>query len=264
MIGHARARKLAIDFVGNVGLRRADHRRVDVFCRYSTGCATSSTTWAWSPSNSTTRSNVASEASSVANTPGGWPPTDTWKRHAAVGGQPAPPLPPAGQFHGVAVGSLPQATATASAQLVQRTHPPAGGVAMARDHTYATLIVGAGFAGLGAAIRLAEAGLNKTGDHHSGARRPRGRNLARHHVSGCEVRHPLAALLVLVRQEPDLVANVLARRGDLPPPRGHGDQVRHPPAHPVRPRSQRLTFAENKGIWSATTQTASYFMHAPW
>jgi cation diffusion facilitator CzcD-associated flavoprotein CzcO len=35
---------------------------------------------------------------------------------------------------------------------------------MARDHTYATLIVGAGFAGLGAAIRLAEAGFNKTGD----------------------------------------------------------------------------------------------------
>ncbi len=35
---------------------------------------------------------------------------------------------------------------------------------MTREHTYATLIVGAGFAGLGAAIRLAEAGLNKTGD----------------------------------------------------------------------------------------------------
>ncbi len=35
---------------------------------------------------------------------------------------------------------------------------------MAREHTYATLIVGAGFAGLGAAIRLAEAGLNETGN----------------------------------------------------------------------------------------------------
>src|ERR1700753_1774125 len=35
---------------------------------------------------------------------------------------------------------------------------------MAREHTYATLIVGAGFTGLGTAIKLAEAGLDDTDD----------------------------------------------------------------------------------------------------
>ena len=35
---------------------------------------------------------------------------------------------------------------------------------MAREHTYATLIIGAGFTGLGTAIKLAEAGLTETDD----------------------------------------------------------------------------------------------------
>ena len=44
------------------------------------------------------------------------------------------------------------------------------------------------------------------------ARRPRRRHLARQHVSRCGMRHPVAAVLVLVRKNPDLVARLLRRQ----------------------------------------------------
>ena len=67
-------------------------------------------------------------------------------------------------------------------------------------HIHDTLIVGAGFTGIGAAIKLTQAGvddfviLERVG--------PRRRNLAGQHVSRCGVRCPVAAVLVLLRQEP--------------------------------------------------------------
>ena len=57
---------------------------------------------------------------------------------------------------------------------------------------------------------------------HPRARRPRRRHLARQHVSRCGLRHPVAAVLVLVREEPGLVAGLLTGRRDLPPHRGPG------------------------------------------
>src|ERR1700751_2897325 len=76
-----------------------------------------------------------------------------------MGGKPPPPLSSAGHPHGVAGRPLPAATAAAGAQLVQRTDPRAGGMMMANTHTHATLSVGAGFRGLGAAVKLAQAGI---------------------------------------------------------------------------------------------------------
>lgn len=76
------------------------------------------------------------------------------------GHQPTPPLPPAGEFDGVAFRPVSAAPTSAGAVLGGRTHPRAGGVSMARDHAHAALIIAAGFTGLGAAIRLAEAGVD--------------------------------------------------------------------------------------------------------
>ena len=61
----------------------------------------------------------------------------------------------------MAFGVLPQAAVEADAELVAGTHPRAGGVTMAADGIYSTLIIGAGFTGLGAAIRLAESGVTR-------------------------------------------------------------------------------------------------------
>src|SRR6201996_2317296 len=44
--------------------------------------------------------------------------------------------------------------------LGSRSHSRAGGMTMAKTATHATLIVGAGFSGLGAAIKLAQAGVD--------------------------------------------------------------------------------------------------------
>ena len=54
MIGHAKARRLAIEFVGNIATR-ASSWAPSCTCRCSTGCATRSSAWAWSPRGSTTR-----------------------------------------------------------------------------------------------------------------------------------------------------------------------------------------------------------------
>ncbi len=78
------------------------------------------------------------------------------------------------------------------------------------EKIYDTLVVGAGFTGIGAAIKLTEAGVNdlvilERGDRVGG-------HLARQHLSRCRLRHPVAVVLVLFRQEPELVAIVCAGR----------------------------------------------------
>ena len=52
------------------------------------------------------------------------------------------------------------------------------------------------------------------------ARRPGRRHLARQHLPRRRLRHPVAAVLLLVRAEPRLVAGVFAQRRDLRPHRG--------------------------------------------
>ncbi len=109
---------------------------------------------------------------------------------------------------------------------------------MAGDHTYATLIVGAGFTGLGAAIRLAEAGVDdivilERTDRVGGTWRD-----TTYPGASCDVPSLLYSYSFV--KNPTWSRTYSPAAGDLPPSRGHGDQVRHPPPHPVRPRSQRL------------------------
>ena len=122
-------------------------------------------------------------------------------------------------------------------------------------HVYDTLIVGTGFTGIGTAIKLAEAGRRRL--RHRRTRRPRRRHLARQHVSRCGVRYPVAAVLVLVRQEPELVARLLARRRDLRAHRGHGRRVRPASAHPVRHRGQRPALRRDRGRLDRERRTAA-------
>ena len=105
------------------------------------------------------------------------------------------------------------------------------------NEVHDTLIVGAGFTGLGAAIRLRQAGI----DDIVLARtcRPGRRHLARQRLPRCRVRHPVTAVLVLVRQEPVVVARLPVRRGDLRPYRGPGRPVRASPTDPVQHRGHR-------------------------
>ncbi len=78
---------------------------------------------------------------------------------------------------------------------------------MADTLIHDTLIVGAGFTGIGTAIKLTQAGvddfviLERVG--------PRWRNVARQHVSRCGVRCSVVAVLVLVREESELVKGLL-------------------------------------------------------
>ncbi len=129
---------------------------------------------------------------------------------------------------------------------------------MTGEDTHAALIVGAGFTGLGAAIRLAEAGVADIVDPR--ARRPRRRDMARHHVPGRQLRHPLAAVLLLVRAEPVVVAGLFARAGDLPPPRGHGRAGSTCDAASGSTTDvSALAFDEDAGVWTATTKDHKRF-----
>ena len=79
-------------------------------------------------------------------------------------------------------------------------------------------IVGAGFGGVGIAIKLREAGFDRVRDLR--ARRQRRRRLAGEHLPGRRLRRPLAPLLVLVRPRASLVAPLRAPGGDPRLPRG--------------------------------------------
>ena len=88
-------------------------------------------------------------------------------------------------------------------------------------------------------------------------RRPRRRNVARQHVSRCGVRRSVAAVLVLVREEPELVAGVLAGRRDL----RHTSRT-WSTQFDLRSRIQfgvevsGLDFDEDEGVWTVTTRAA--------
>ena len=110
-----------------------------------------------------------------------------------------------------------------------------GGVAM-----HAVAILGAGFSGIGMAVRLLQAGIDdivviERGDEVGGTWRD-------NTFPGCGVRHPERSVLVLVRPQSGLVAHFPAAGRDprLParcrrPVRGHGeDSLRH------RARARRL------------------------
>ena len=138
------------------------------------------------------------------------------------------------------------------AELVQRTHPRAGGLTMADTKVYDTLIVGAGFTGIGTAIKLTQAGVD---DFVILEReRPRRRHVAGQHVSRCGVRHPVAAVLVLVREEPELVAGLLAGRRDLRAHRGHGRRSSTcAGGSSSASRSTGCDFDEDEGVWTVKT-----------
>ncbi len=79
------------------------------------------------------------------------------------------------------------------------------------------LIIGSGFAGLGAAIRLRQGRPRRLPGHRAGQRGRR--HLARQHLPRRGVRRPVPPVLVLLRAQPEVVAFVLAAAGDpgLPP-----------------------------------------------
>ena len=84
------------------------------------------------------------------------------KRHAAMVINPTPSLPAAGQLDGVAVRYAIRGRCCVRSRAGSRNSPTSlrrKGIGMP-NHIYSTLIVGAGFTGLGAAIKLAEAGVN--------------------------------------------------------------------------------------------------------
>ena len=102
---------------------------------------------------------------------------------------------------------------------------------------FEVVVIGTGFSGLGAAIRLKQEGiddfvvLEKAGE--------RRRHLARQHLSRVRLRRAVAPVLVLVRAQPEVVADVRAAAGDPRLPRALHRQVRRAPAHPVRRRGHR-------------------------
>ena len=141
---------------------------------------------------------------------------------------------------------------------VQRSHPRAGGVIMATTHTYATLIVGAGFSGLGAAIKLAAGRRRRHRD--PGAQRPRRRNLARHQLSGRQLRHPVAAVLV------SRSSRTRPGRGPTRRPTKSANHIEDmADRFDIRRRIQfgqevtGLSFDEDAGVWTATTASRKRF-----
>ena len=95
------------------------------------------------------------------------------KVHAGDGGRPQAPLPPARQHHGLAERALPARAAPADPDLVQGAHLRAGqrrhrSKREERAHdgrpssrrAHDALVIGAGFTGLGTAIKLREAGVD--------------------------------------------------------------------------------------------------------
>ena len=236
MIGHAKARKLAIEFVGNVaspGLIIGALMYVPLLNRVRNEIAG----MGMEPErlyNAMKRFKQLGERGERT-----WrvPAYQVLKRHAGDGRQPAPPVPPAGQLDGVAVRPLSQTAAQAGPQLVQRTHLRAGGVTMADDRTHAALIIGAGFTGLGAAIKLTEAGVDdivilERADRVGGTWRD-----TTYPGASCDIPSLLYSFSFV--KNPDLVAHLLPGPGDLPAHRGPGRPLRPPPPHPVRPRGQR-------------------------
>ena len=93
-----------------------------------------------------------------------------------------------------------------------------------------------------------------------GTRRPGRRNLARHNLSRRELRRPLAAVLVLVRQEPDLVAYATPL-----PRRSTAISKTWPTRFDIRRHIRfghevsDLAFDEDDGVWTATTKRRKRF-----
>ena len=105
----------------------------------------------------------------------------------------------------------------------------------ARRHV-GVLIIGSGFAGLGAAIRLAQDGRDDYLVDRAGQRGRR--HLARQHLPGRGLRRPLAPVLVLLRAQPELVALVLpADRDPGLPARRRGEVRRRATSTCSTPRS---------------------------
>ena len=125
---------------------------------------------------------------------------------------------------------------------------------MPRTPTHATLIIGAGFTGLGAAIKLKQAGLDGEEDIVILERSDRVGGTWRDTTypgASCDIPSLLYSFSFV--QEPRLVADLLACRRDLPSPRGPGDPFdlrRH-----IRfgQDVNGLSFDESSGLWTATT-----------
>ena len=67
----------------------------------------------------------------------------------------------------------------------------------------------------------------------------RGRHLVLQHLSGLPVRRPLAPVLVLLRAQPGLVADLLPPARDRRLPEEARRRLRHPPVHRLRDRGDR-------------------------
>ena len=116
-----------------------------------------------------------------------------------------------------------------------------------------TVIVGAGFSGIGAAIKLDKAGL---GDYLvDRGRRRVGRHLALEHLSRYRRRHPVVLLPVLLRAEPDW------SRTYAPGQRAEGlrralrRQVRPAPQDPVQHQGARRRRSTTTPTCGASTPT---------
>ena len=129
MIGHAKARTAGDRLRRQRRHPGSDHRRDHVRRRCSTGCATTSSTWAWSPSGCTRpmkRFKELGDRGRIHPARADLPVPEAARRH---GRQPRQPVPPAGQLDGV---GCPTATrgrcCSPIPTLVQGTHPRAGGL----------------------------------------------------------------------------------------------------------------------------------------
>ena len=96
-------------------------------------------------------------------------------------------------------------------------------------------IIGAGFGGW-ARLRLCSKARRL---RHLRARRGRGRDVARQHLSGLRLRRGVAPLLILLRAEPRLDGKFLAPARNLGLPAPLRARLRRAPAHPIQSRSPR-------------------------
>ena len=113
------------------------------------------------------------------------------------------------------------------------------------DHDVA--VVGAGFSGIGAAIKLDKAGISRL-RRARGRRRGR-RRVALEHLSRCRRRHPVIQLSVLVRQARRLVAGLRARQRAEGVRRGLADKYDVRPRIRFNTRVAGATFDEDAQLW---------------
>ena len=121
-------------------------------------------------------------------------------------------------------------------------------------------IIGSGFGGLCMAIQLKRAGIDSLHDPREGGA-PR-RDLARQHLPRRGLRLAVVPLLLLLRAEDRLVAEVGAAARDPRLHRALRAEVRPPPPHPLRHRGRRRALRRGRGRLARSAPTAGETIEA--